>query len=178
MMTNHENKYRTLGEFLRAKRKQFKKSQAELAKEIGVNRATLSMWETGSIRNIETEHFLKCAIALDFDPLAVHAGNFTRKQIPPSRRIYIDKIKSMPDDKFLSLKALIDLIDGMQKLDTEWLANNVKNVTKGSIKELLINNICDIEDEDDIKALSMMADALIRKRRIPNAVSDPERKQK
>lgn len=77
----------TIGSFLKHKRVELNKSQAQLAKEAGINRSTLSMFENGVSSNILT--FIQVLRALKLLPM-LSAFQVTR-QLSPIQLAKIEK---------------------------------------------------------------------------------------
>ena len=51
-----------------------KKNKTELARAVGVSNATVSDWESGEIKNIEAENFLKVCEFLNISPTWLQFG--------------------------------------------------------------------------------------------------------
>ncbi|HWY25763.1 MAG TPA: LexA family transcriptional regulator [Nevskia sp.] len=54
-------------------------SKAELARRIGVSRATVSMWESGQIESLKDDHLLQLAELLDLNPKWLNSGKGARR---------------------------------------------------------------------------------------------------
>lgn len=54
-------------------------SKAELARRVGVTRATVSMWESGQIESLKDDHLLQLAELLDLNPKWLNCGKGPRR---------------------------------------------------------------------------------------------------
>lgn len=64
----------TLGERICAAREGARLSKAELARRVGVSRATVGQWESGEIKRLEAENLLRLADVLRVDPTWLLTG--------------------------------------------------------------------------------------------------------
>lgn len=81
------NKYDTkaFGARVKARRLELGLSQAQVAAKVGIDRASVSQWETGSTKKVDADHLFLAAEALDCSPEWLLYGRETaRLQIPPS----------------------------------------------------------------------------------------------
>lgn len=69
----------TLAERIIEAREELDISKAELARRIGVSRATVSMWESGQIESLKDDHLLQLAELLNLSPKWLNSGKGPRR---------------------------------------------------------------------------------------------------
>lgn len=64
----------TMGSRIKSLRDSRKLSQEQMGKIVGVTGASISQWESGSVKNIRPEHFLRFCAYFEADPFWVVFG--------------------------------------------------------------------------------------------------------
>ena len=75
-----------MGDRIREMRTQKEWSQAELARRVKVSRATVNQWESGTIKNIKLETFLRLVAVLGCTPNHLILGPSGTVNAPPPGR--------------------------------------------------------------------------------------------
>ena len=108
-----------MGLAIARRREELEMTQEELAKSVGVNKATICRWESGDISNMRRDRIQKLAAALKVSPIALLEedtdGLFSdiKKNAPDDavRSALIDKVIQMSDSQAERLLALLESME-------------------------------------------------------------------
>lgn len=95
-----------IGKYIAKRRCQLKLTMDDLAKEIGVSKATIQRWESGEIKNIRHEKIIRIATALKTSPARL-IGWDEKSQTPALSNIDLlndkglQRVQSYVDDLIL-----------------------------------------------------------------------------
>ena len=103
----------TIAELLKAQRISHAMTLADVARSVGVDRATVNRWENGIIK-IDRKHIESLCRALDIDPVIFCHPN---EVIFPDERQLIEAYRAADDATRASIRKLLDL--PVYKKDTE-----------------------------------------------------------
>ena len=93
---------------IRARRKQLKLSQKELADMVGVAESSISRWESGDIQSMKQDKIAKMAAALKVSPVEIINLNQRTGSLSPEKQRLIDIVTNMDADQVASLLKLLD----------------------------------------------------------------------
>lgn len=100
------------------RREQIGLSQVDLAKAVGVSKATICRWESGDISNMRRDRIQKLAAALNVSPISLldedTDGLFSdiEKGAPDNdvRSAVMERIKQLSDEQAIRLLAFLEAI--------------------------------------------------------------------
>ena len=96
----------TIGDIIKAKRKELNMTQEDLARAVGTTKATVSRWESGDIRKIKRDMIKSLENTLQLDP----AIFFRREEVlMPDEVVLIDAYRKADDGTRSAVRKLLDI---------------------------------------------------------------------
>ena len=122
-----------MGLAIARRREELGMTQEELAKAVGVNKASISRWESGDISNMRRDRIMSLANALRVSPLALLAEETEglKDETPEMNEVYAQFMKTMkkenaPDDEIRS--EILNMVRNLSDSQAEHLRDFLKGM--------------------------------------------------